>query len=237
MTTIYLAVSTSANQVLPALQQEPGPAFLCAYPYLHVIEAMFGKMHYREWVLDSGAFSVLTTGKQIDLSEYIETCHRVLASKHPPREVYALDVIGNWRESLRNTEAMWKAGIKAIPTYHSGEPVSVLTSIARDYPKIAIGGIAGLSHRALPLLEQVFARVWPKRVHCFGMTSTDVLMHLPFDSADATSWASAVKFGNWVGYGRHMPIRGTYYLRPQIDYYLDLERKLKAKWQRTLSRL
>lgn len=238
MTTIYLAVGASANQMRSALQREPAPAMLCSYLYYHVLKKLFGEALYREWVLDSGAFSAFEVGKVIDLGEYIDFCHKALASDHPPSEIYALDVVGDWRASQRNTEAMWKRGLKAIPCYHVGEPEDVLLDMAQSYPKIAIGGVAGMGKRAVPVLDQCFARVWPKRIHCFGMVTEPVLMRFPFHSVDSTSWSIAVRFGNWAAYGqRKMPIRGTYHLRPQVDHFLKLESRVQAKWSRALAEL
>ena len=135
---------------------------------------------YRDWVLDSGAYSVLTSGRKIDLSEYIEVCKRLQVGRDSSKlvEVFALDVIGDPERSARNVEIMVREGVRAIPTFHFGSQWSYLEELARKYEKIALGGLVArgagghgtrLSCKMkLKWLEQCFARIWPKWIHGFG---------------------------------------------------------------------
>ena len=175
----------------------------------------------------------------IDLREYIETARELLATDPTLTEVFSLDVIGSPEGSRANTEAMWEAGIPAIPCFHYGEPEALLFEMARAYPKIAIGGSGRPAERdQTPILTTVFragvAETDP-RIRDRGETH---IMALPWHSVDATNWESGpVRFGQWHKYGK-MSVRGSAQnLRSQVDHYLEIERKARVKWRRELQQL
>ena len=116
------------------------PALLVSYVYLPAFEEHRTKYAYRDWALDSGAFSAYSSGKTISLQAYIDCAKRLLEADPTLAEVFGLDVIGDWKAGLENCEEMRRQGIQAIPTYHYGEPEHVLKTIASEYPKIALGG-------------------------------------------------------------------------------------------------
>jgi hypothetical protein len=151
-------------------EDDRSPALLVSYVYVQPFLRHKHRYHYRDWVMDSGAFSAHMSGTKIELQAYIDKCRALLETDPSLTEVFALDVIGDWRASLKNTEEMWRQGIGAIPCYHLGEPQDVLTGIARDYPKIAVGGVVGYKHKD-KWAEQIFARVWPCKIHGFGFGS------------------------------------------------------------------
>jgi hypothetical protein len=143
------------------------PALLVSYVYREPFLRDQAKYRYRDWVLDSGAFSAYVSGAVIENRAFIEEAKRLLATDKTLTEVFALDVIGDYKTSLRNCEEAWEQGLPAIPTYHAGEPESHLRDIAKRFPKIALGGVVG-SKNKLSWAKQCFARVYPKRIHGFG---------------------------------------------------------------------
>ena len=214
------------------------PALLVSYVYIKEFLSKQERYMYRDWALDSGAFSALNSGKEIKLQEYIDCCKRLMDTDNTLAEVFSLDVIGDWKASLKNTEEMWRQGISAIPCYHHGEPWDVLKGMAKDYPKIALGGVAfkfGIKNK---FAEQCFARVWPKRIHGFGYGSEKSIMALPWDSVDATNWEiGPCKYGSWKSFGK-MSVRGsTQNLRAEVEYYLKLERRARNKFGKQLAAL
>lgn len=239
MTELYLAHSGGTERLKPGLV-DPAPAILCSFVYFQSMKRLLDdpEVKLRRWVLDSGAFTAHSQGKPIELQRYIDFCHQVLASPRPPAEVYSLDVIGDHVASARNAEEMWRQGVKAIPTFHINEPEDALVDMAKRYPKIALGGVAGMGKRALPWLKQCYARIWPKRVHLFGIHQEEVLFALPFESADSSNWQMTFAFGAWKKYGKLKGVRsGDAYIRPEVEYYLELERRLQHKWGRALEPL
>lgn len=196
---------------------------------------------YEDWVLDSGAFSAWASGRAIDLNDYIVMCKDLIARDPSLTEVFSLDVIGDWKASLVNADLMWKAGVPAIPTFHINEPDHVLKSMAAQFPKIALGGVAKVrTQLRLRWAEQCFARVWPKKVHGFGFGDERSPMCLPFHSVDATSWAQQPqRFGLYKMWGDGIPVRGSakINIRSNVDHYIDLEQAVSKRWRRELDQL
>lgn len=229
-------------QQLPA---DLAPSLLVSFWYLSGWLPIQKQYRYREWVLDSGAFSARQSGATIDLERYIEMCLSLLHYDATLVEIFALDVIGDWRASLKNTERMWARGVPAIPAYHMGEPADYLEGIARDYPKIALGGMADLRRpsKKLAWASECFAHVWPKAIHGFGACSEDMVLKLPWHTVDATSWQSGpVMWGRWRGmtrpndqrahrlrwYGNHQD------LTLEVQWYKRLEALAQHRWAREM---
>jgi hypothetical protein len=260
MTILRLAFATDAES-LPGLNDRRPPllvSFVIAKQFLSLRES--GRLTATDWVMDSGAFSAHNSGKEVKLSEFIGLC-RELAADETLKEVFALDVIGDHAASLRNCEAMWKAGIEAIPTFHVGSHMRELRAIAKDYPKIALGGMVGYRQRKW-WAQQCFARIWPKRVHGFGFTGRSEMLSCPFESVDSTSWhRGPQQWGEWMSfrhrakvptarserYGSKVTIRasgGKSYgevlnqgLLAELDYYRRLSELAAHRWRRELQEL
>ena len=216
------------------------PAMLVSYVYLDRFFAHRHLYSYRDWALDSGAFSAHNSGTVIDVNEYIDTCNQLLETEPGLVEVFFLDVIGDWEASMRNTETMWAAGLKAIPCYHAGEPEEALTIMAQDYPKIALGGVARVrSKPKLAWAKACFARVWPKAIHGFGYGSASAVMSLPWHSTDATNWETGpCAFGRWFAYGGDMSVRGGFQnLRAEVEWFVRLEQRARQRWATEMDRL
>ncbi len=198
--------------------------------------------HFRDWVMDSGAFSAYNSGAVIDLQAFIDCCHERKEKDKQLTEIFALDVIGDWKASLANTEVMWSQGVEAIPCYHYGEPWEVLTHLAKTYPKIALGGVAAAKAGVKePWTEQCFARAWPCKIHGFAYGTEKAVQKFPFHSVDATNWELRPrKFGLYdsFGNGSKIPVRGgTRNLRPEILRYLDIEQRMRKRWAAEMKKL
>lgn len=217
------------------------PALLVSFYYLPQFQENRKRYHYRDWVMDSGAFSAHNSGVSIDLEAYIDCCLELMASDPTLTEVYSLDVIGDWKGSLKNTERMWARGVPAIPCYHAGEPWPVLIGMAKDYPKIALGGVAlAKARKKDEWAKQCFARIWPKKVHGFAFGSEKSIMSIPFHSVDATNWElGPCRYGQWRAFGgQRLSVRGSQQnLRAEVEWYLDLERRARLRWKKEMALL
>jgi hypothetical protein len=230
------------------------PAYLVAYPYLDHWRQRSPSLRYRHWVLDSGAWGAFNSGKPIDLGRFIADCQQAMLGPNPPREIFALDVIGDWKASLANAITMKEAGVPAIPTYHHGEPVAHLKDLAAAFDKIAIGGVA---HQAasfkLSWAIKCFSVVWPKRIHGFSFCERNYVLKCPFDSVDSTAWVmqpiaysrfrvdgkKKVRFGLTEARtdGRTEKKAGELSLVGEVDYFLRLERQARARWETELRKI
>lgn len=139
-------------------------------------------------VLDSGAFTELTTGKAIDLRAYADF---YLAHRDAYRWAASLDSInGGVDRNIRNFLELRKLGVESVPTFHQGEPWELLAEYLKEVPRVGLGFQRPIKD-GRAWLTQCFARIpsgFP--VHGWAMTSyTD----LPFESVDSTSWLWEVK--------------------------------------------
>ena len=247
MTTVRLAHVDGAQgdcvlkgeRGLKRLEAEQAPALLISYYYLKGWLKHQEKYMYRDWVMDSGAFSAFNSGKVVDLDAYIECCQELLEKDPTLTEIYALDVIGDHKASLKNAERMWEAGVEAIPTYHLGSPVEALKYIAREYPKIAIGGCAREKKPVkMQFIGACFSNVWPKRIHGFGLSHEDYVLAFPFESVDATNWElGPCGFGRWKTFGKMSVTGSSQNLRSEVEWHLKLERRAKAQWKKELDQI
>ena len=223
------------------IPQDRAPAILVSYYYIEKFLPSQSRYIYRDWALDSGAFSAFNSGKVIDLQKYIDFCKERREQDPTLRDIFSLDVIGDWKQSLINTEEMWKQGVEAIPCFHAGEPWEALKAMAADYPKIGIGGVAlARGNRKLRWAEQCFARVWPKKIHGFAYCTEEALMRVPFHSVDSTNWElGPCRFGRWKSFGNAaLRIRGSKQnLRSEVEYYLRIEEQARVRWKREMAQL
>jgi hypothetical protein len=208
------------------------PSILVSYAYRESWDKARHLGFWREVVYDSGAFTAHTTGMVIDRGAFLEWALIERQTNPLATEVFTLDVIGDWRASLRNTEWLTARGLDVIPIYHVGEPSSLLVALSRDYPKIALGGAVGY-HAKVEWASLCFKAVWPKKIHGLGFGPA-VLDRLPFDSIDFSTWnVGALKFGNYQSLGgAHIgrPQAGNYALPAEIAHQLNLEAKARKRW-------
>lgn len=226
------------------------PALLTSFYYLKGFLRKRHEIAMRSWVLDSGAFSSHNSGVAISLDDYIETAKRLQQTDPLLEDVFALDVIGDFSASIKNAEAMTARGVQVVPTFHYGGNYADLRSMAKDYPKIALGGMAAklagnhgqrLSKRDKHyFIAKCFEVIWPKRVHLFGCTDEGLLMGFPAESADSTSWhLQPSRYGLWKHHGKLAGVRGACLasgIRGQIEYCLGVEAKVQEKWGGLLAR-
>jgi hypothetical protein len=219
------------------------PALLVSYAYIKQFDKNRRRepMYWRDWSMDSGAFSASTQGKHIRLADYIFECRTRLAQDPRLTEVFSLDVIGDWQASEANTRKMWAAGVEAIPTFHVGEPWDVLRGLVRDYPKIGIGGCVGMAAEPkFAWVSEVFAIAWPAKIHGLGMIAESLVLGFPFHSVDASSWdGQARRYGQWAAFdGITLPGYGNIEnLWAEVKLYLDLEERARVRWVKEMEEL
>lgn len=171
-------------------------------------------MNYKNKVnlfLDSGAFSALTQGVEINIYDYIN----FIKQHQNVIKVYAnLDVIGTEKNApmpnaqtakltLKNQKIMEKEGLTPLPVFHIGEPKKYLEYYVENYNYIGLGGMVGKPKNSLiPWLNRCFGQFicdkqgMPKvKVHGFGVTSLQLLLGFPWWSVDSTSWVATARVG------------------------------------------
>lgn len=241
MTTVRLASNTTnlervALASTNKLSQKP--SLLVSHYYIKNFDRFRNELQFADWAMDSGAFSAKNAGAEIRLDDYISACQERLESDPSLVEVFSLDVIGDHKASYKNWQAMMMAGLPAIPTFHIGSPWSALTAL-KGAPKIALGGMVRRHpNHKLEWCRECFARVWPKRLHGFGVMSPSLLRSVPFHSVDATNWQMGSKYGKWRAFPGITTKRGpSKNLTVEVEWCLSLERELKGRWHKEMKLL
>lgn len=138
---------------------------------------------FKSMCLDSGAYTEFTTGKAIDLEAYIDFCQ---SHGKAYDFIASLDsIMGGVEVNIKNWWEMKQRGVYAIPTFHQGEPMSVLADYCEDVTMIGLGFQRPIKN-AREWLDECFS-VIPEKVlvHGWAMTSfTDY----PFYSVDSRTW-------------------------------------------------
>lgn len=141
---------------------------------------------------DSGAYSAMTQGAAIELSEFAAWCRQW------QRYFFwtaSLDVIYNPIASFRNwTTLRDKYGLNAVPTVHSGTDFSWFDAYAREgVDMMGLGGMVGgkgSGNFNLKWAAQAMRYTrdkWPDlRFHLWGVTNRAFLNNLPVYSADSS---------------------------------------------------
>ena len=157
-------------------------------------------------ILDSGAYSAMTQGLEIDVNEYIEFCHK---HKNLVNTIVSLDVIDAKADkfakgSIKNYHIMRDAGLNIMPVYHQGEDFSVMKEYLKTADYIGLGGNKQDNKRVYYNYLANIMKMIPKKtkIHLFGVMSMDILMRYKdrLTSCDATSVIRQSAFNGTIAY-------------------------------------
>ena len=158
--------------------------------------------------VDSGAFSAMTRGIEINVDDYIKWLNEYSANME---KFCCFDRIGITEDEFENcAKATWenylymydklKEPHKLVYCFHFGEPVEYLHNALKFGCKhIALGGIAkrkrGERQQFLDSVKDEFNEYPDVHVHAFGVSDFDLLAQYDFvHSSDSTSWLWPCKF-------------------------------------------
>tara|TARA_R110000824_G_scaffold15525_3_gene65203 strand:+ start:232 stop:1029 length:798 start_codon:yes stop_codon:yes gene_type:complete len=247
---MFMAGSTQIFKTFLRNNHRDPVRLLVSYAYrkkspkaMHKSKQVFRGYNVKEWILDSGAFSVYAAeqkhkiGKNSDYGESIDHDHYIEYAKESAASYsFGLDVIGDPDGTRKNLEREWKCGLNSIPTIHYGQATQERIDWAKSGPtkRIAIGGVARKTYSdRLKFISKVFEMAWPASIHGLGISDPNILFKFPFTSVDASLGMSAVAFGRWEAYGS-MALDTK---KPHdnmwchVTHRQDLERRLVAKWK------
>lgn len=211
---IYFATTTAPWEI-EILQKEGVQNVLISYAfYKSAIKArtIFGNYNPKNLILDSGAFSVWTTGKSIDIEQYAYFCSR-MKEEFPLCNIYCvnLDVLpgqfgrrptdtereNSASDGWANMEYLESKGLKVIPVYHQHEDLKWLDKMREHTDYIGISPANDVSmNEKLNFLNEVFAKIKDTiKTHGFAVTAHEQLYNYPFYSVDSSSWKSPARFG------------------------------------------
>ena len=168
---------------------------LCSYHYYKNDTGTFQKIKQlgAQLFMDSGAFSALNAGAEINIDAYSE-----FLIKNKPMFYVSLDVINDAEQTCKNWEYMnSKYKLNSIPTFHMKESLDYLKYYCQSSDYIALGGMVDADN-----VEGWLDNVWiyllenhPHiKVHGFGMTITDLIYKYPWTSFDSSSFKSGKRY-------------------------------------------
>lgn len=156
-----------------------------------------------ELMLDSGAFSELTTGKKIHLNDYAKFI-RDHGHNYSVRANLD-DLNDDGPKSWANMKELEAQGCQVFPVYHFADKIEYLVKILDEgYEFMALGGLVGASaQKLIPWLDHVWGKYLIKedgtprlRVHGFGLTAFDLMFRYPWAAVDSSSWMNTGNFGS-----------------------------------------
>lgn len=233
---------------------------LFAYPYakenlLKYFDEYLTKVEGVNLLLDSGAFSVWTLGKQIKLEDYIDFCKKVMKryeGKLNSIEVVNLDVIpgkpgtrptlSEVEESAKigreNYQAMVKAGIPTLPVFHQHEDFKWLELMKQDTDYIGISPANDIDTKnRMVWMDNVYANLKSDyKTHSFGGIADSILQRYPLFSGDSSSWTNWGRWGKGTKF--HLPGNFTHeakaikhLMKRDIAEYKKTEEFITRLWE------
>ena len=161
--------------------------------------------NFQNFLLDSGAFTFMSNAAKhgnIDWLSYVDRyCDFII--ENDIRLFFELDI--DKIKGLRYVEMLRqrienKTHRKPIPVWHIGRGKDYYLQMIKEYPYVAIGGIAA---KEMPInkYEKLFpwfvktAHKYGCKIHALGYTNIRGLHTYHFDSVDSTAWL----YGNMSG--------------------------------------
>lgn len=198
---IYLAVTN----IVYLEDLIPGSDILSSYVYLKKETGLVGMIpSMRNFILDSGVFTMINSGKKFDLDSYVDE-YADFVRTNKIKNYVELDVdqiIGVEKTRKLRDRLESKVGWRSIPVWHTIRGKESFIQDCKDYEYIALGYFLteGLKADLTAKYAKAFvdkAHSLNCRIHGLGFTRFEHLKKIPFDSVDSSSWAASRRFGIW----------------------------------------
>ena len=178
-------------------------------PKINVLESFFEvdacltKLipRFNSFMLDSGAFSLFSEKKRIDVDKYISRYIEYI-NANDIKLFFELDIdkiIGYERVKEIRRRLERETGKRPIPVWHKHLGKQEFLRMCDEYDYVAIGGIVSkeilpTEYKYLPaFISEAHKR--GAKIHGLGFTKIKWLPICHFDSVDSTSWTSGNRFG------------------------------------------
>lgn len=203
---VYFVISSPSKQITNTFLECGVKRVLTSYAEIGGKDNI--KLPFEEVMIDSGAFGVETGTQEVTVRTYGLWLELYL-SQYPQIKTYVnLDDISSVEESKKNQEYLESCGLKPMPVYHYGEPAECLDELCNKYQYVGIGGLVtkGLRTQDLKTFwEWIYERYPDNIFHMFGATNMMAYIKYQPYSIDSSSWCSAGKYRNLMGYRDGLP--------------------------------
>jgi hypothetical protein len=166
---------------------------LISYAYWNEKYGDFFREHKNELniLLDSGAFTAHSSGKEIHLKDY----HNFLKKNKDIFDEYIqLDVLGNFEKTKINYRKSLDAGFSPLPVFSLGSPIDYLYEISDR--RFCLGNL--INQDKDDVVNFFLNNIQnPNKIHLLGIDRLYYFKHKnPPQSMDASNWLSGLRFGN-----------------------------------------
>lgn len=187
---------------------------LVSYAYLRqasdeVVAWVLNNPHV-EFLIDSGGFTALNAGEEIDLEEYMAWLHRW---KHRLFGYVALDKLGDPVTTEANLKIMRESGLTPVPVHVRGDDEKRMDELFEWAPWVALGGFrrpqAGWGPKAYVRQKMIWAK--SRNVHWLGYTNQQMILGFQPYSVDSSNLTAGAQWGlacvyagglRWIPHGR-----------------------------------
>lgn len=173
-------------------------------------------------LIDSGAFTALSTGKRIELAAYADF---LTTWQGAYDHAVTLDVIGDPAATARNTRKLQAMGHRVMPVFTRGGTVADFDAMVKDSGYVCVGGGVGMPTdllvRRLRAL-QLRAQEHGGGIHALGVGNLDGLRKIRPYSADASNVSSAFRFGTVIAYDGRRLLVFQHTLKAKLRQHLHL---------------
>lgn len=179
---VYLA---SPRNQMQASHLDGMPVLLSFAVYSPFIDGY--QPSFKRIMIDSGAFSVFSSGKTVDLNEYADWSERW--DGHVEAVAGLDDIAGNWRLSLKNYEK-FPGG---FPTFHETDPPELLDDLvvmAQERNQWLGLGLLPPREGKERWVRDTCSRI-PDGIHVHGWAMRIYTQVRRIDSVDSTNWFRA----------------------------------------------
>lgn len=208
---VFLASFESMSAYICAMQEEKPYFILGSFFYLKKLKCdilteymTYVQKEAKDFILDSGAFSMLNSSKGDFLNildKYIDD-YIAFINKYDIKYFIELDIdklIGYEKVKEIRSKLEKETNKKCIPVWHMSRGIEEFKKLCQEYSYIALGGIAVKDikrkdyDRLFPPLLKI-AKQYNCNVHGLGFTGSKI-NKFDFYSVDSSSWTGVHRFG------------------------------------------
>lgn len=185
-------VTTGLREEIQVIKKVRPPRLLCSYWYFKnkpLADFCTELGYYPEILLDSGAYSAYTKGKNVNLLDYMAY---IETNKDYIHQYIALDVIGDERLTWLVYRLMASHGLAPVPVVHyeKGSRDIMVRYRCHGCEHIALGGTVPIrDKKVVARWCEIMKLVHPTAsLHLLGSCSPALLQNGALASCDASSW-------------------------------------------------
>lgn len=184
---------------------------------------------WKDFLLDSGAFTFINSNKNKDFDEYLKKYIQFI-NQHDIKNFFELDIdcIVGYKKVLEYRKVLEKGtNKKCIPVWHKTRGKDEYIKLCKEYNYIAIGGFAikeilPKDYTIIPALLSI-AKKYNCKVHALGFTPKNIQKYR-FYSADSITWLSGPIYGK------------LYYFKNNKLHVINKEKNKRIKDYKNLTR-